>query len=108
MKRCPSDNKEFTNDRRFCNTCGSALVEEFESVTLMMPKIKTKKADFIEMIDDFTFKLSIRDQAYKLSIDEVRILAAEINANRRERAAVIKSKERLNFAEKNDNCSFNR
>jgi hypothetical protein len=107
MKRCPSDNKAFPNDRRFCSACGAVLVEEFEAVTLMMPKIKTKKAVFIEMIDDFTFKLSIRDQAYKLSIDEVRILAAEINANRRERAAVIKSKGRLNFAEKNDNRSPN-
>ena len=80
MKRCPSDNKEFTNDRRFCNTCGSALVEEFESVTLLMPKIKTKKAKFIEMNDDSTFRLSIRDQAYKLSIEELKTLAAEINA----------------------------
>ncbi len=80
MKRCPSDNKEFTDDRRFCNTCGSALVEEFESVTLMMPKIKTKKAKFIEMNDDSTFRLSIRDQAYKLSIEELKTLAAEITA----------------------------
>ncbi len=80
MKRCPSDNKEFTDDRRFCNTCGLALVEEFESVTLLMPKIKTKKAKFIEMNDDSTFRLSIRDQAYKLSIEELKTLAAEINA----------------------------
>ena len=80
MKRCPSDNKEFTNDRRFCNTCGSALVEEFESVTLLMPKIKTKKAKFIEMNDDSTFRLSIRDQAYRISIEELKTLAAEINA----------------------------
>ena len=80
MKRCPSDNKEFTDDRRFCNTCGSALVEEFESVTLLMPKIKTKKAKFIEMNDDSTFRLSIRDQAYRISIEELKTLAAEINA----------------------------
>jgi hypothetical protein len=80
MKRCPSDNKEFTDDRRFCNTCGSALVEEFESVTLMMPKMNNQKAEFIEMTDDSTFRLSIRDQAYKLSIDELKTLAAEINA----------------------------
>ena len=80
MKRCPNDNKEFTDDRRFCNTCGLALVEEFESVTLLMPKIKTKKAKFIEMNDDSTFRLSIRDQAYKLSIEELKTLAAEINA----------------------------
>ncbi len=99
MKRCPSDNKEFTNDRRFCSACGAVLVEQLEAVTLMLPKIETVNTGFIEMIDDFTFKLSIRDQAYKLSIEEVRILAAEINANRRERAAVMKSKERLNFAE---------
>ncbi len=99
MKRCPSDNKVFTNDRRFCSACGAVLVEQLEAVTLMLPKIETVNTGFIEMIDDFTFKLSIRDQAYKLSIEEVRILAAEINANRRERAAVMKSKERLNFAE---------
>jgi hypothetical protein len=80
MKRCPSDNKEFTNDRRFCNTCGSALVEEFESVTLMMPKMNIQKAEFIKINDDSTFRLSIRDQAYKLSIDELKTLAAEINA----------------------------
>ena len=80
MKRCPSDNKEFTNDRRFCNTCGSALVEEFESVTLMMPMMNIQKAKFIEMNDDSTFKLSIHDQAYKLSIEELKTLAAEINA----------------------------
>ena len=80
MKRCPSDNKEFTNDRRFCNTCGSALVEEFESVTLMMPKMNNQKAEFIKINDDSTFRLSIRDQAYKLSIDELKTLAAEINA----------------------------
>jgi len=80
MKRCPSDNKEFTNDRRFCNTCGSALVEEFESVTLMMPKMNNQKAEFIKISDDSTFRLSIRDQAYKLSIEELKTLAAEINA----------------------------
>ncbi len=80
MKRCPKDNKEFTNDRRFCNTCGSALVEEFESVTLMMPKMNIQKAEFIKINDDSTFRLSIRDQAYKLSIDELKTLAAEINA----------------------------
>ncbi len=80
MKRCPSDNKEFTNDRRFCNTCGSALVEEFESVTLMMPKMNNQKAEFIKMNADSTFRLSIRDQAYKLSIEELKTLAAEINA----------------------------
>ena len=80
MKRCPSDNKEFTNDRRFCNTCGSALVEEFESVTLLMPKMNNQKAEFIKINDDSTFRLSIRDQAYKLSIDELKTLAAEINA----------------------------
>ncbi len=80
MKRCASDNKEFTNDRRFCNTCGSALVEEFESVTLIMPKMNARKAEFIEINDDSTFRLSIRDQAYKLSMDEIRVLAAEINA----------------------------
>ena len=80
MKRCPSDNKEFTNDRRFCNTCGSALVEEFESVTLLMPKMNNQKAEFIKINDDSTFRLSIRDQAYKLSIEELKTLAAEINA----------------------------
>jgi hypothetical protein len=32
------------------------------------------------MNDDSTFKLSIRDQAYKLSIDEIKTLAAEIHA----------------------------
>ena len=80
MKRCPSDNKEFTNDRRFCDTCGAALIEEFESVTLMMPKMNNQKAAFIEMNDDSTFRLSIRDQAYKLSIEELKTLAAEINA----------------------------
>lgn len=80
MKRCPKDNLEFTNDRRFCNTCGASLVGEFESATLLMPKMNSKKAKFIEMNDDSTFKLSIRDQAYKLSIDELKTLAAEINA----------------------------
>ncbi len=80
MKRCPNDNKEFTDDRRFCNTCGSALVEEFESVTLIMPKMNNQKAEFIKINDDSTFRLSIRDQAYKLSIDELKTLAAEINA----------------------------
>ncbi len=80
MKRCPDDNQEFTDDRRFCNTCGASLVEEFESATLMMPKMNAKKAEFIEINDDSTFKLSIRDQAYKLSIDELKTLAAEINA----------------------------
>jgi hypothetical protein len=87
MKRCPSDNKAFPNDRRFCNTCGSALIEEFESVTLIMPKMNTRKAEFIEMNDDFTFKLSIRDQTYKLSMDEVRTLAAEM-------CATVKTAER--------------
>ena len=80
MKRCPSDNKEFTNDRRFCNTCGAVLVDEFEMATLLMPKMNTKKAKFIEMNDDSTFKLSIRDQAYRLSVEELKTLAAEINA----------------------------
>jgi hypothetical protein len=80
MKRCPSDNKEFTDDRRFCNTCGAVLVEDFGVATLMMPKMNAKKAEFIEVNDDSTFKLSIRDQAYKLSIDEIKTLAAEIHA----------------------------
>ncbi len=90
MKRCPKDNLEFSNDRRFCSTCGAILIEELESVTLIMPKMKIKKAEFIEMNDDFTFKLSIRDQTYKLSIDEVRILAAEM-------CATVKTAE-LHFA----------
>ncbi len=32
------------------------------------------------MNDDSTFRLSIRDQAYKLSMNELKTLAAEINA----------------------------
>ena len=80
MKRCPGDNKEFTDDRRFCNTCGAVLVEEFELATLIMPKMNSKKAAFVEVNDDSTFRLSIRDQAYRLSIDELKTLAAEINA----------------------------
>ena len=80
MKRCPRDNKEFTDDRRFCNTCGTVLVEEFELATLIMPKMNSKKAAFVEVNDDSTFRLSIRDQAYRLSIDELKTLAAEINA----------------------------
>ncbi len=79
MKRCPKDNLQFPDDRRFCNTCGSALVEEFEGITLMMPKMKINRSEFIEMNDDSTFKLSIRDHAYRLSIDELKILAAEIH-----------------------------
>jgi hypothetical protein len=79
-EKCPKDNLEFTNDHRFCNTCGAVLVEDFGVATLMMPKINSKRAEFIEMNDDSTFKLSIRDQAYKLSIDEIKTLAAEIHA----------------------------
>lgn len=80
MKRCTKDNLEFPDNRRFCSTCGTGLVEDFELMTLLMPKAKVKPSEFIEMNDDFTFKLSIRDQSYKLSMDEVRTLATEINA----------------------------
>ncbi len=79
MKRCPSDKKEFSDDRRFCNTCGASLVEEFESVTLMLPKTSCKEVKFIEINEDSTFILSICGQAYTLSIDELKVLAAEIN-----------------------------
>ena len=87
MKRCTKDNLEFSDDRRFCSTCGAVLVEEFERATLIMPKMKIKKAEFIEMNHDFTFKLSIRDQTYKLSMDEVKVLAAEM-------CATVKTAER--------------
>lgn len=80
MKRCPSDKKEFMDDRRFCSACGAVLIDEFEAATLLMPRMNTKRAKFIEMNDDLTFKLSIRDEAYKLSMDEIQILAAEIYA----------------------------
>ncbi len=87
MKRCTQDNLEFPNDRRFCSTCGSVLVEGLELATLIMPKMKSKRAEFIEMNDDFTFQLSIRDQSYKLSMDEVKALAAEM-------CATVKTAER--------------
>ncbi len=87
MKRCTRDNLVFPDDRRFCSTCGAVLVEELEMTTLMMPKMKIKRSEFIVMNDDFTFKLSIRDQSYKLSMDEVRILAAEM-------CATVKTAER--------------
>lgn len=80
MKRCPRDNKEFTDDRRFCSVCGAALVAEFEAVTLIMPKMNIPKTKFIEKTDETSFKLSICNNAYKLSIEELKILAAEINA----------------------------
>lgn len=87
MKRCTKDSLEFSDDRRFCSTCGAVLVEEFELTTLMMPRLKTKRAKLIEMNDDFTFRLSIRDQNYKLSMDEVKVLAAEM-------CAIVKTAER--------------
>ena len=103
MKRCAKDNLEFPDDRRFCTTCGTVLVEEFESATLMMPKVKIKQAEFIEtlmmpkmkpeqsklieMNDDLTFRLSIRDKTYKLSMDEAKALAAEV-------CATVKTAER--------------
>ncbi len=80
MKRCTKDNLEFSDDRRFCATCGAVLVEEFELATLLMPKIKFDQSEFIEMDDDQTFKLFIHDKTYKLSMDEVKTLAAEIYA----------------------------
>ena len=80
MKRCTKDNLEFPDDRRFCSTCGAVLVEELELATLLMPNMKIKPAEFIEMNDDFTFQLSMRDQTYKLSMDEVKALAAEMCA----------------------------
>ncbi len=80
MKRCTKDNLEFSDDRRFCSVCGAVLVEEFEAVTLLMPKMKPQQAEFFEMDDDCTFKLFIHDKAYKLSMDEVKTLAAEIHA----------------------------
>jgi hypothetical protein len=87
MKRCIKDNLEFPDDRRFCSRCGDPLVEEFEMATLMMPKMKIKGQKFIEMNDDLTFQLSIRDQIYKLSMDEIRTLAAEA-------CATVKTAER--------------
>ena len=80
MKRCTKDNLEFSNDRRFCAKCGAVLVEEFELATLMMPKMKPDQAEFIEMEDDQTFKLFIHDKTYKLSMNEVKTLVAEIYA----------------------------
>jgi hypothetical protein len=79
MKRCTKDNLEFSDDRHFCSRCGATLVEEFEMVTLMMPKMK--------MNDDLTFLLSIRDRIYKLSMDEIRTIAAEA-------CATVKTAER--------------
>lgn len=79
MKRCQKDKLEFPDDRRFCSACGAALIEEFESATLLMPKMNTKKAKFIEMNDDGTFKLFIHDNDYQLSMAEVKTLAAEIH-----------------------------
>lgn len=80
MKKCTKDNLKFSDDRRFCSVCGSVLVEEFELATLLMPKMKPNNAEFIEMNDDCTFRLFIHDKAYKLSMDEVKTLAAEIHA----------------------------
>ena len=77
MKKCTKDNLQFPDDRRFCVKCGAILVEDFESATLMMPKMRIKPAEFIEMNDDRTFQLSIRNQTYKLSMEEIRVLAAE-------------------------------
>ena len=45
-----------------------------------MPKMKLDQAEFIEMDDDQTFKLFIHDKTYKLSMNEVKTLAAEIYA----------------------------
>jgi transcriptional regulator NrdR family protein len=80
MKRCAKDNQQFSDDRRFCSTCGARLVEELEMTTLIMPKMKIKRAEFFEMNDDLSFRLSIGEKDFKLSIDEVKILAAEINS----------------------------
>jgi hypothetical protein len=80
MKKCPSDNSEFPDDHRYCANCGAALVEEFEMVTLKMSRKKPKQAEFLEMNDDFTFQLSIHNQTYKLSMDEIRSLGDEIRA----------------------------
>jgi hypothetical protein len=80
MKRCTRDNLDFPDNHRFCSVCGAMLVEEFEASTLLMPKMKTKQAKFIEMNDDFTVKLSIQNKIYKLSMEEVKTLAAEIYA----------------------------
>lgn len=87
MKRCAKDNLQFPDDRRFCSTCGAVLIEESELMTLIMPKVKMKRSEFIEMNDDLTFRLSIRDQIYKLSMDEVKVLAAEM-------CATVKTAER--------------
>ena len=91
MKRCTKDNLKFSDDRRFCSTCGAVLVEELELATLIMPKMKIKRAEFIEMSDDFTFQLSIRDQTYKLSMDEMKALAAEM-------CATVKTAAQRHFA----------
>ena len=80
MKRCTKDNLEFPDDRRFCATCGAVLVEDCELTTLIMPRMKLNQAEFIEMDDDQTFKFFIHDKTYKLSMDEVKTLAAEIHA----------------------------
>ncbi len=80
MKKCTKDNLEFPNNRRFCATCGAVLVEEFDLATLMMPKMKLDQVEFIEMDDDQTFKLFIHDKTHKLSMNEVKTLAAEIYA----------------------------
>lgn len=42
--------------------------------------MKLNQAEFIEMDDDQTFKFFIHDKTYKLSMDEVKTLAAEIHA----------------------------
>jgi hypothetical protein len=94
IKKCPNDNLEFHGDRRFCSKCGAALVDGLELATLMMPKPKTGRAEYIEVDDDLTFRLSIRDQSYKLSMDEIRILAAEA-------CAVVRTAERLRVRPEN-------
>ena len=94
MKKCTKDNLQFPDDRRYCSTCGAVLVEEFEMATLIMPKMKIEQTRFIEMNNDFTFNLSIRDQSCKLSMAEARALAAEM-------CATVKTAER-HFAKAKD------